>query len=312
MNAVEETSQLSGASSAASSLSSRVRTAIAMLAVVLAILSCTYQWPLYLLMTVLSIFSAIELHKLMGKPSSLTFVLTLLGFVVSVVSLTKEVSFRIVPIITLAASLVGVGAIAMRLKRGEFSWLDALSVGWLAGPIACSAWLHQATISPDKVFSPNLLFLVAAPLWIGDTAAYFVGKKYGRVKLAPTISPKKTVEGSVANFFFCILGALVIAMSMNLPMVAGLGVGVVTGIFGQAGDLFQSMMKRMNDIKDSGSILPGHGGVLDRIDSFLMSALHSVAHTMAAMTNLPEALNHAAKIITHLFDSELTFISVPL
>ena len=244
-----------------------------MLAVVLTILSCTYQWPLYLLMTVLSIFAADELHKLMGRPSSVTFILTLLGFVISVVSLTKEVSFRVVPIVTLVASLVGVGAIALRLRRGHFSWLDALSVGWLAGPIACSAWLHQATISPDKVFSPNLLFLVAAPLWIGDTAAYFVGKSYGRVKLAPTISPKKTVEGSVANLVFCIFGAIIIAMSMNLPIIAGLGVGVITGIFGQAGDLFQSMMKRMNDMKDSGSILPGHGGVLDRIDSFLMSAV---------------------------------------
>ena len=273
MNAAEDPPQLIGASSAASSLSSRVRTAVIMLAVVLTILSCTYQWPLYLLMTVLSIFAADELHKLMGRPSSVTFILTLLGFVISVVSLTKEVSFRVVPIVTLVASLVGVGAIALRLRRGHFSWLDALSVGWLAGPIACSAWLHQATISPDKVFSPNLLFLVAAPLWIGDTAAYFVGKSYGRVKLAPTISPKKTVEGSVANLVFCIFGAIIIAMSMNLPIIAGLGVGVITGIFGQAGDLFQSMMKRMNDMKDSGSILPGHGGVLDRIDSFLMSAV---------------------------------------
>lgn len=120
----------------------------------------------------------------------------------------------------------------------------------------------------------SILF-VLVPLWVGDSLAYFIGKAFGKHPLAPSISPKKTWEGGIANFFGCILGACLVGLftapSENLlgPIV----IGALAGIFGQAGDLFESWLKRKADIKDSGSLLPGHGGVLDRIDSLLFTAL---------------------------------------
>jgi CDP-diglyceride synthetase len=118
--------------------------------------------------------------------------------------------------------------------------------------------------------TPVLLCLV--PLWIGDTLAIFVGRAFGKHLLAPKISPKKTVEGGVANLVGCIAGAIGIAYLIHQPMLVGALTGVATGVLGQAGDLLESAMKRAADVKDSGNLLPGHGGLLDRIDSILLSA----------------------------------------
>ena len=118
----------------------------------------------------------------------------------------------------------------------------------------------------------NALVLALVPLWVGDSAAYFIGKSVGRRPLAPNISPNKTVEGSVANLIGCLIAAFAIGHYFNLPWSVPLAFGLSTGLFGQVGDLLQSKLKRDAGVKDSGSLLPGHGGVLDRLDSLLYSA----------------------------------------
>jgi phosphatidate cytidylyltransferase len=110
------------------------------------------------------------------------------------------------------------------------------------------------------------------PLWAGDTAAIFVGRAIGKRLLAPKISPKKTVEGSIANLIACLLAAWGLGAWMGIPAAQSIACGLAAGTLGQAGDLFESWLKRRADLKDSGSILPGHGGVLDRIDSILFTA----------------------------------------
>jgi phosphatidate cytidylyltransferase len=107
--------------------------------------------------------------------------------------------------------------------------------------------------------------------WVGDSVAYFVGRAIGRHPLAPHLSPKKTWEGSIGSFF----GSLIVAvfftrwLSASLPhLLAMAGCG---NIAGQAGDLLESAYKRSAGIKDSGSLLPGHGGVLDRIDALILT-----------------------------------------
>ncbi|OYT73079.1 MAG: hypothetical protein CFK48_01855 [Armatimonadetes bacterium CP1_7O] len=111
-----------------------------------------------------------------------------------------------------------------------------------------------------------------AMLWLGDSAAYFVGKSIGKRKIATLLSPAKTLEGFVANLVLCMLvgwqGGLLLGLSAGWAIAAGFGVGVL----GQLGDLFESALKRSLGVKDFGGILPGHGGVLDRFDSFLFSA----------------------------------------
>lgn len=117
----------------------------------------------------------------------------------------------------------------------------------------------------------QIIFLFSI-IWANDTFAYFVGKSLGRIKLAPAISPNKTVEGSIAG----LIGGLAAALVFNsflfkkLDLINAVLLALVLGILCQLGDLFESMLKRSAGVKDSGSIIPGHGGVLDRIDSAII------------------------------------------
>jgi phosphatidate cytidylyltransferase len=109
-------------------------------------------------------------------------------------------------------------------------------------------------------------------IWCSDAGAYFVGKAIGRTKLWPAISPNKTIEGSLGGLALAVLAALVFAWFR--PEWLGYGqaaaIGAVAAVAGQLGDLIQSAYKRLRDVKDSGQLLPGHGGILDRTDSWLI------------------------------------------
>jgi phosphatidate cytidylyltransferase len=98
------------------------------------------------------------------------------------------------------------------------------------------------------------------------------GRAFGRRPLAPSISPKKTVEGAVANLICAVLSALVVGWWVETGWPVSVIAGMSAGVLGQAGDLFQSWLKRSAERKDSGGLLPGHGGSLDRIDALLFAA----------------------------------------
>lgn len=122
----------------------------------------------------------------------------------------------------------------------------------------------------------GMLLVFACPL-VGDTFAFFVGSFLGKHKLCPHISPKKTVEGSVGGFIGGALGGLLCYLlqpiwGMSYQLLPMLVVGLICGGLGQIGDLFASVLKRWADVKDYGNIFPGHGGVMDRLDSVLMCA----------------------------------------
>ena len=110
-------------------------------------------------------------------------------------------------------------------------------------------------------------------VWFGDTGAYFAGKTLGRHKLAPLVSPNKTWEGSIGGLFASMgAGALAMTYVPNLQWPVALMLGAVIGVLGQFGDLAESLIKRTYHVKDSGNLIPGHGGVLDRIDAVLFAA----------------------------------------
>ena len=115
---------------------------------------------------------------------------------------------------------------------------------------------------------------VFSSLWICDSAAYFAGKAFGKHKLAERISPNKTLEGAVAGFIAAVV-LFPLAKWLFLPYLSvgeSLVCGVIVGVFGQVGDLVESMMKRDSGIKDSSTLIPGHGGMLDRFDSLILVA----------------------------------------
>ena len=108
-------------------------------------------------------------------------------------------------------------------------------------------------------------------IWTNDTMAYFVGKKWGRTKLFERISPKKTWEGSLVGFIACIATGIILQYTAPFANWNWIHAAVIVGLSSQIGDLIESMFKRSLQIKDSGGILPGHGGILDRFDGFLFS-----------------------------------------
>lgn len=108
--------------------------------------------------------------------------------------------------------------------------------------------------------------------WGNDSFAYFVGINCGKHKLSPLISPKKSIEGAIGGLFGGLLVALVMGLVGSYPLGVSLCLGALTVIAGQFGDLLESVIKRNAGIKDSGSFLPGHGGVLDRFDSLMVAA----------------------------------------
>lgn len=116
-----------------------------------------------------------------------------------------------------------------------------------------------------------VLFTLAL-IWAGDTGAYFIGRSIGRLPMAPALSPKKTWEGAAGNLVASLLAAVFFARWMDADLVSILTIAAAANIAGQAGDLFESAYKRAGGVKDSGALLPGHGGMLDRIDSLIFAA----------------------------------------
>ena len=124
----------------------------------------------------------------------------------------------------------------------------------------------------------SLIYLLLLVVWGGDTGAYFGGRFLGKRKLAPTISPKKTIEGAVCG----LLASVLFALGLNAiyshfyepiaPWSVILVMAIVGSIFGQLGDLVESMFKRFSEVKDSGTLFPGHGGLLDRVDAVFFAA----------------------------------------
>ncbi len=106
---------------------------------------------------------------------------------------------------------------------------------------------------------------------VTDTFCYFAGKKFGKHKLAPVISPNKTIEGSIGGSVMCLIFSLGIGIPIGLPWYHALIMGILIAIFAQIGDLCESMIKRDAGVKDSSNVLPGHGGFLDRTDSYVMT-----------------------------------------
>ena len=117
------------------------------------------------------------------------------------------------------------------------------------------------------------VFLVLALVMVGDSAAYFVGSAIGKVKLYPAISPNKSVEGAVGGLVGSLLAVLMFAglFLPDLDYVSAILFALIVGVFSQVGDLFESMLKRSCGVKDSGTMIPGHGGLLDRLDSLLFA-----------------------------------------
>jgi phosphatidate cytidylyltransferase len=174
--------------------------------------------------------------------------------------------------VVLLSSLVVVGAAALPGWRGGTDAVASVSAALL--PVLYLGLPLGSMVAVRETRGREALFLMMLTVIVSDTAQYYSGRAFGRRPLAPEISPKKTMEGAVGGFMF---GALVLAgvgvwWLPTVPLVYRALLGIAVVAFGIAGDLFESMLKRSAGVKDSSSLIPGHGGILDRIDALLFAA----------------------------------------
>ena len=167
--------------------------------------------------------------------------------------------------------LLGVAVLTLWTKRPIVEALPAAGISssgllLVALPLTYTIGLHG--IAPD---GPILLLFVLVITWVGDSAAYFAGRAFGKRPLAPVLSPKKSWEGAIASILGALIAAVVFSRFLVVPLPHLLAMAAVGNIAGQAGDLLESAYKRSAGVKDSGSLLPGHGGVLDRIDALILA-----------------------------------------
>ncbi len=148
----------------------------------------------------------------------------------------------------------------------------SLGIGYVFGAWKCGILLHD--------MNPHWLMFALVVNWAGDTGAYYVGRRFGRHKMAPAISPGKSWEGAAASVAAAVLfGAVYLPLAIKgTSVLAAILISVGANVAGQVGDLAESAIKRSADVKDSGTMLPGHGGMLDRLDSslFAMPALYAM------------------------------------
>jgi phosphatidate cytidylyltransferase len=158
-------------------------------------------------------------------------------------------------------------SIAEALPSSAIAVMATLYIGMLGGSI-----IRLRGDFPGD--GPKLIFFLLLVVWLGDAGAYYIGRTFGRHKLSPRISPKKTIEGLIGGIVTSVITAVIIHFTFfpDFPLLHAIIAGVILSLSGVVGDLAESMWKRSADVKDSGTLIPGHGGFLDRFDSIFFTA----------------------------------------
>lgn len=166
-----------------------------------------------------------------------------------------------------------VGALSPLFRLGEIETAALRTLSGVASPVYVGTLLSCVALLRRDVSSAAVFFTLTLA-WMGDTGGYTFGRLFGRTKLYERVSPKKTREGLLGSVVFAVGSAVLASLSYlpEVPVAHAVLLGLAAGLFGQAGDLVESLIKRSTGVKDSGAILPGHGGLLDRIDALLVVA----------------------------------------
>ncbi len=187
----------------------------------------------------------------------------------------QEVTMVILLVVLLAMVKAVISHTAYGMTDAAFTVLGTLYVSLPFSHLLLLRFTAQCEYIPTALGAlpagAAYLWLAFLGTWASDTFAYFVGSMLGRHKLCPAISPGKTLEGAAGGLVGSILGVAAIGGLIGLPLIHSLIIGLLVGIAAPLGDLVESALKRFAGVKDSGNILPGHGGVLDRFDAIMFS-----------------------------------------
>ncbi len=243
----------------------------------LIVLSLIGKIPFLILVLAIGLVSYFEFTRMMRNKHSYTN--KLIGYLsVAVIIVNEYKSIIDYHLLLLLITVLLLFFELFRNKDSAVANIGSTLVGIFYIGILSAAIIDLREFYRDSAFTyPQggyLIISILASIWICDSAAYFIGSAFGKHKLFPRVSPNKSWEGAVAGFIFAVVGMIAAhEFILNfLELKDVIVIGLIVGLFGQIGDLIESLIKRDSHVKDSSSIIPGHGGILDRFDSLLFTA----------------------------------------
>jgi phosphatidate cytidylyltransferase len=260
-----------------SNLVLRLTTAAVGVPVIIGILYWAPPWAFYLLVLLVSL---IGVHELLAMTHSNDRLAQAIGVAISAgASLTvyfRPDDPRALLAVLVVVPLCGPIVTLIRLGNLETAALRACAMGF--GPlfVVVPMTLLAAMRHTFGYVGSGAVLLALGLAWFADTGAYFAGRFLGRHKLYEVVSPKKTVEGAIGGLVASVVWAALASQTYlkgSLPLAHALPLAIAGGVLGQAGDLGESLFKRSMGVKDSGAIVPGHGGILDRVDALIATSV---------------------------------------
>ena len=260
-----------------SNLAARLATAFVSVPVILSLLYLAPPWAFYLLVLAVSLVGVHELFAMTHQGDGIAQAVGVLGSAAA--SLTVYLRSEDATAVLCVAVTVPLAALLFTVVRpGDLETAGTRAFALGTGPLLIVVPLTLLAVMrrTQGATGADAVLLALGLAWLADTVAYFAGRFLGRRKLYEAISPKKTVEGAicglVASVVWAVLGTIVFLRGV-FPLSHAVCLGILAGALGQAGDLGESLLKRSTGVKDSGNIVPGHGGVLDRVDALLMTSV---------------------------------------
>ncbi len=271
--------------SANRNLAVRVATALVGVPLILLLIFKGPAWGFYMLVLPASLIGAYELFNMTHPDDRASQVMGVVATLLASVGTylgVKDPRFLVTTL--LVVPLFGPLSTLIRLGDIKTAALRATAMGM--GPLFVGSSLSLMAVMKRDLGDdgPGYIMLAFFFSWMSDTGGYFFGRFFGKRKLYEAVSPKKTVEGAFGGLLGGLLGMLFTQhfFLKSLPLAHGIPLAIFATAIGQAGDLGESVLKRSTGVKDSGAIVPGHGGILDRVDALMLTATCVYLYTVWA------------------------------